>query len=142
MLSLESLRQIRGHEHLLEPLQKYRLGLGQFLLTVPEQVDIHVNDSLPWRQARDLFSQHISCNDVFRQAINAITSAHQPAHFIQARRRGNDAPGEPLLITEHRERGLVAADLVAGKTDEVSAPQIRQGQVLSTVQPVPLAAEN
>ena len=51
MLSLESLRQIRGHEHLLEPRQKCRLSLGQFLLTVPEQVDIHVNDSLPWRQA-------------------------------------------------------------------------------------------
>ncbi|OMP13767.1 inorganic polyphosphate/ATP-NAD kinase, partial [Corchorus olitorius] len=111
-------------------------------LPVPHQVQVDVGDALFWRQPPQALLGQIVRHDVLRQAADPIARKHEPLDLVQARRRGDDAAGESLLIAKHRERRQRIAQLVAHERDKVFAEQVTDRQARPPEQPMVPPAEH
>ncbi|MNI95047.1 hypothetical protein D3C73_1532490 [compost metagenome] len=96
-------------------------------------MNIDIGDPLKRRQRPEQPRFDIRGHHMRRQTADTKSGNHQAPHFLQARRRGDDAPAEALLIAKDGQRREHAANLVTGEADEVLPLQVALGNVFFAV---------
>ncbi|GBH28134.1 hypothetical protein BvRS1_51830 [Burkholderia vietnamiensis] len=124
----------------LHRIEKRLLGRVHPALAMPQQEYVDVDQPVVGRQAPQALLRDVVAHDVLGQAADPVAGEDQPPHFIEARRRRDDASGEAFLIAEHGERRQAVADLVAGERHEVLREQVFHPQLRLPEQPVMAAA--
>ncbi|POM20766.1 hypothetical protein CSX04_02186 [Burkholderia cepacia] len=116
------------------------LGRVHLAIAMPQQEHVDVDEPFVGRQPPQSLLGDVVAHDVFWEAADPVTREDQPPHFLEARRRCDDAPRETLLVAKHGERRQAVADLVARERHEILGEHIVHAQLRLPEQPVMAAA--